>query len=84
MAGAGYARNVGVDHCSFSFLVFCDADDEIPNDYVSKMVEGIIKHGFIGCGIDYKKLNSSHLVDALNFGVSGLIISGYPTSLANC
>lgn len=50
-AGAGYARNVGVQHASSPFVAFCDADDEIPDDWAGKMCEGIRRFGFIGCRI---------------------------------
>jgi len=77
MPGAGYARNVGVKGCSSEVIVFCDADDEIPDHHISKMAEGVERHGWVGCGIDDKKLNSSHIVKALDFGVMDLLFAGY-------
>ena len=77
MPGAGYARNLGVANCKADTIVFCDADDEIPDHHISKMAEGVEEHGWIGCGIDDEKLNSSHIVKALNFGVMDLLFAGY-------
>ncbi len=77
MPGAGYARNVGVKSCSSDSIVFCDADDEIPDHHISKMLEGVENHGWVGCGIDDEKLNSDHITKALGFGVMGLLVNGY-------
>jgi glycosyltransferase involved in cell wall biosynthesis len=77
MAGAGYSRNVGVASCSSKTIVFCDADDEIPDHHISKMAEGVGAHGWIGCGIDDKKLNSAHIAKALGFAVMDLLNAGY-------
>ncbi|MCB1123238.1 MAG: glycosyltransferase family 2 protein, partial [Verrucomicrobiae bacterium] len=50
-AGAGYARNVGVSQAVSPFIAFCDADDEIPDDWAKKMCSGIRELDFIGCRI---------------------------------
>jgi glycosyltransferase involved in cell wall biosynthesis len=75
--GAGYARNVGVEHCSSDNIVFSDADDEIPNNWVGKMLEGVERHGFIGCGIDDSKLNPPHMLGIVHFKMDGLMSAGY-------
>lgn len=52
IAGAGYARNVGVMRCNAAYVAFCDADDEIPHDWVYKMYAAVTEFGFVGCLIE--------------------------------
>ena len=37
--GVSYARNYGLDHCNGEFFVFCDADDMLSPNYLSRMKE---------------------------------------------
>jgi glycosyltransferase involved in cell wall biosynthesis len=37
--GAGYARNIGIEHIAYSYLTFIDSDDEWSPDFLQKFIE---------------------------------------------
>ena len=57
--GAGYARNVGLDHAKGKWLLFADADDF----YVEKMYDVIIPHSDSEADIVYYKPTSVYSED---------------------
>ena len=76
-AGAGYARNVGVKSAQASLVAFCDADDEIPNDWVRKMYLAITEFGFVGCRIGERKGTAKKFSGLMNDDIGGFYNIGY-------
>lgn len=54
MASASYARNIGAEHATGEFLLFCDADDEVQEAWVAQMVEPLrtARADFVGGHIE--------------------------------
>lgn len=55
--GAAHARNVGVLAAAGDAIAFCDADDEVAPGWVAAMGEALSKYDFVGCRMEYNKLN---------------------------
>lgn len=58
--GAGAARNAGAKVASGRYLVFCDADDHVADDWVTNMHRALSKHPFVSGAIDHDTLNPGH------------------------
>lgn len=59
--GAGYARNVGVSFSHGRYLIFCDADDVVADDWVAVMVRALRQHPFVACRLEHRRLNPEWL-----------------------
>jgi len=59
--GSGYARNCGVRASTGDAILFCDADDEIGEGWLSAMGEALSKHDFVACRVDLDKLNEPRI-----------------------
>ncbi len=59
-AGAAYARNVGVDNSTHNYILFCDADDVVGDQWLTNMAEAFLKHDFIACKWNLKSLNKNN------------------------
>ncbi|NYE18715.1 glycosyltransferase [Microbacterium immunditiarum] len=57
--GPGAARNIGVTHARGEFLVFCDADDVIADDWISQMHGSLLEAPFVASRIEHRRLNPS-------------------------
>jgi glycosyltransferase involved in cell wall biosynthesis len=55
--GAAHARNVAARVAAGEALAFCDADDEVAPGWVRAMGDALSQHDFVGCRIDFAKLN---------------------------
>jgi glycosyltransferase involved in cell wall biosynthesis len=55
--GAAHARNVAARFAKGEALAFCDADDEVAPGWVRAMGEALSTHDFVGCRIEFAKLN---------------------------
>ena len=55
--GPSQARNFGINKAKGKYLIFIDSDDDVKNDFVSKMVEEIQKDdvSLVATGVHYKK-----------------------------
>jgi glycosyltransferase involved in cell wall biosynthesis len=58
---AAYARNVGVEAARGDVLLFCDADDEVGDNWLATMAEAVQRHEFVGCRLEVQKLNAPWL-----------------------
>ena len=57
--GSAYARNVGAKAARSELLLFADADDEVGEGWLAAMLEALRVHDFVGCRMDFEKLNPS-------------------------
>lgn len=51
-AGPSAARNLGMDHCTGEYIMFCDSDDTVEPTWTEKMVDTIQEHpdALVTCG----------------------------------
>ena len=59
--GVGHARNVGARAATGEYLVFVDQDDEVAEGWLAAMGEALLGDNFVGCAMDFQKLNESWL-----------------------
>ena len=60
--GCAYARNRGVEYCSGDYILFCDSDDVVGENWLAGMAEAFLKHDFIACRWEVERLNDESLV----------------------
>ena len=75
--GAAHARNVGAAAARGTFLLFCDADDEMAAGYLRAMSTALEQSEFVAARYDYERLNSSWLAAARPRGQSGEPMGGF-------
>jgi glycosyltransferase involved in cell wall biosynthesis len=68
--GPGYARNAGVRVARGTFVVFCDADDVVADDWVTEMAAALQEHRFVACRLEHERLNPTWL-NRSRHGVQG-------------
>ena len=66
--GASAARNVGLSHVNGQFLIFIDADDEVPQDYLKKL------HGY----------SEDYDCDCIKFGLKEIYFNGKGKLIRTC
>jgi O-antigen/teichoic acid export membrane protein/glycosyltransferase involved in cell wall biosynthesis len=55
--GISYARNRGVEAARGRLIAFCDADDEVSDDWLAAVSRGLERHGAVGTPRDHDRLN---------------------------
>ncbi|HWP58349.1 MAG TPA: glycosyltransferase [Candidatus Acidoferrales bacterium] len=55
--GQPFALNAGASAALGEALVFCDADDQVGDGWLSAMGDALREHDFVACSIDFEKLN---------------------------
>lgn len=75
--GAAHARNTGAAAATGTFLLFCDADDEMAPGYLQAMSDALDRHDFVACRYDYDRLNRSWLASARQAGQTGEPAGGF-------
>lgn len=60
--GAGYARNLAVRHASGEALLFCDADDEVADGWLTAMGRALQEHDFVASRLEPTKLSDPKLL----------------------
>lgn len=55
--GPAHARNVGAAAAAGASLLFCDADDEVADDWLAEMGEALRRHDFVAARLERGKLN---------------------------
>jgi hypothetical protein len=58
IAGAGPARNEGVRQAKGEWIGFCDADDEVGEDWLEAMCAALAEHPFVAGRFEGARLNS--------------------------
>jgi len=72
--GSSHARNVGVRDAHGKWILFCDADDLVPDDWVKVMFEALQEHDLVACRMDAELLNERWQVESWPNGQeSGLL-----------
>ncbi len=59
IAGSGPARNAGVDVARGKWIGFCDADDEVADNWLETLCRALAAHSFVAGRLDGERLNSS-------------------------
>lgn len=62
VAGAGYARNRGVDVANSDLIAFCDADDVVGSTWIVEMTTGLADARVVGGKLDFEKLNEPWVI----------------------
>ena len=57
LQGVSHARNVGVAHARAEYLLFCDADDVVGENWLTGMAEALDRHEFVAGRFDFTRLN---------------------------
>lgn len=62
-AGPSAARNLGMDHCTGEYIMFCDSDDTVEPTWTEKMVEAVQEHpdALVTCGFSRLDENGNTL-----------------------
>lgn len=55
--GCAAARNIGIRAARADRFAFCDVDDEIGDGWVAAMGEALLRHEFVACRVDDRRLN---------------------------
>jgi glycosyltransferase involved in cell wall biosynthesis len=72
--GAAHARNVAVRHARADWILSCDADDVVADDWVETMAQALHEHDFVACRLEVNRLNEPWQVESWsNAQASGLI-----------
>jgi GT2 family glycosyltransferase len=58
-----HACNVGARAARGDALIFCDADDEVGEEWLAAMGEALSKYDFVACRVDFEKLNKCWMAD---------------------
>lgn len=61
IAGSGPARNAGVEAARGRWIGFCDADDEVADDWLSALCRALEAHPFVAGRFDGERLNSARV-----------------------
>jgi len=62
--GASNARNVAIRQAHGEWILTCDADDVVADNYVRAMAEALAVHDFVACRLDAHSLNERWLADS--------------------
>jgi glycosyltransferase involved in cell wall biosynthesis len=68
--GAGYARNVGVRSGPGSWIIFCDADDVVGDDWLSTMAKALEEHDYVAGPTELDRLNEPWVANSRGRGFS--------------
>lgn len=67
--GVAHARNAGALAAAGQYLAFVDQDDEVGDGWLSAMGDALSRYDFVGCAMDYQKLNEPWLQKARGEGL---------------
>jgi glycosyltransferase involved in cell wall biosynthesis len=82
--GAAHARNVGARHAKASALAFCDADDEVGENWLAAMDRALSRHDFVACRLDVGKLNREWVRHPQEYGLQELWYPPYVAVAGSC
>lgn len=58
--GAAHARNVGSQHARGQLLLFCDHDDQVHSDWISRLVDSFDKYDIVTTAVEGDTLNGAN------------------------
>jgi glycosyltransferase involved in cell wall biosynthesis len=82
--GAAHARNVGARHAVAPVLAFCDADDEVGENWLAAMDRALTSHDFVACRVDVGKLNKGWVRHSQEWGLQELWYPPYLPVAGGC
>jgi len=62
--GPAHARNAGARRATGAYLAFCDADDQVADDWVAKIGAAVEAHGFVASRMDAALLSDPRALAA--------------------
>ena len=62
--GASNARNVAIRQARGAWILTCDADDVVADNYVAVMAEALGAHDFVACRLDAERLNEPWQIES--------------------
>ena len=62
--GPAHARNAGARRATGAYLAFCDADDQVADDWVARIREAVEAHGFVASRMDAALLSDPRALAA--------------------
>ncbi|MEO1148267.1 MAG: glycosyltransferase [Cyanobacteria bacterium J06638_22] len=57
--GSSHARNIGVKEAKGEFILFCDSDDKVHDEWVAKMADALESFDFVAGALSLQELNES-------------------------
>lgn len=86
VAGAGYARNRGVEAAAFDRIGFCDADDVVGDRWISTLGNALDSADVVGGFLDLDRLNTRAAAQSRgDWNMSGLpLLGGSVPVLSSC
>ena len=61
-SGASHARNVAAEIATGDYLLFCDADDMVADDWVATLAQSLCDHDFVASRLVVEKINEPWVV----------------------